>query len=91
MKKRYTGAMAGQGGILSSIAKAWASRFHSINAFIMIPDQCEKITLNIKHSTLADADIVTLTRRNWRTGAETILYTGRIDTGTPRRTRTLKD
>lgn len=91
MKKRYSAAMQGQGGIISALAKAWASRFYSIRAFVLVHERSEKLELEVNYSLNDDADHVTLKRRNWHTGAESILYSGSLTNGTHKQQRNLKD
>lgn len=91
MIKHYTAAMQGQGGIFSALRTAWASRFHSIKAFVMVPSISEKLTLSVHFSQQHDDDIVTLTSRNWKTGDERMLYHGSLTNGSPKKHRQLKD
>lgn len=91
MKKRYTAALQGQSGHLMALRRTWASRFHSLRAIVLVCSRSERLELEIKHSAQADDDMVTLTRRNWHTGEETILYAGTLTGGTPKKKRQSRD
>lgn len=91
MKKQYTAAIMGQGGLFSAIRSAWASRFHSIRAFVMVPSIAEKLELRVHFSQQHDDDIVHLTSRNWKTGEERTLYHGSLTNGSIKPARQRKD
>jgi len=91
MKKQYTAAIMGQGGIFSVLRTAWASRFHAIRAFVMVPSISEKLTLSVHFSAAESDDIVELTRRNWKTGESSVLYRGSLTNGTHTKPKQMKD
>jgi len=78
MKKRYTGAMQGQGGLFQPIRKAWATRFARIRAFIMIPEASEKIELSMHYDTRMGEDCLIVTRTNYATGKTQTLFSERL-------------
>lgn len=90
MRNHYTAAIQGT-GFYKSIRRACASRFGQIRAFVMIPSESEKLTLTVTRNAQEDTDTVNLTRRNWRTGEETVLYNGDFMGGTPKRKRLPRD
>lgn len=89
--KHFTAALQGQGGIYKALRSTWGTRFSIIRAFVMIPSRSEKLELKVQHNALNDCDLVTLTRRNWRTGEECTLYAGDIAGGKPKKKRLPKD
>lgn len=91
MKKRYTAALIGQGGMFKALKRAWASRFTRIEATVMIPEESEKLRLYVHHDARSGDDIVCLMRENYRTGAKSTLYSGRLTNGQHERPAMLKD
>jgi len=89
-KRHYTAAIIGQ-GLRSNLRKAFASRFSSIRAIIMIPSESEKLELTVTRNARADTDTVTLIRTNWRTGETSDLYIGDVMGGKLRRGRLPRD
>jgi hypothetical protein len=91
VKKRYSAAIYGQGGMFSALKRAWASRFYSIRAIVMVAENNERLELLVTHNINTQEDHVSLKRRNWHTGAESILYDGSLTNGQHKKTRNLKD
>lgn len=81
MKKRYTAALIGHGGLFKALRRAWATRFSRIEATILIPEDSEKLRLYVHHDARSGNDIVTLVRENYRTGNKSTLYAGRLTNG----------
>ena len=68
MKKRYTGAIQGQGGLFQPIKKAWSTRFDKLRAFMLIPERNEKIEISLHYDANLGADKLLVTRTNYQTG-----------------------
>lgn len=81
MKKRYTAALIGQGGMFKALRRVWATRFARIEASILIPEEHEKLRLYVHYDAKSGEDIVTLLRENYRTGHKSKLYAGRLKNG----------
>lgn len=76
MSARYQAAICGYGSIWNHIRQAFGTRFAGIKAFILIPQDQEKLELKVTFNVKFGKDVVTLIRRNWRTGEESVLYKG---------------
>lgn len=62
-----------------------------IKAFVMVVSKQERIELTVRYSAADKEEIITLTRRNWRTGEETTLYNGFFTGGKPKKKRLPRD
>ena len=91
MKKRYSAAIAGYGGYVRALRRAWANRFSSIKAIVLVPELDERLSLSVHYDAAAEADIVTLARSNWRTGEESTLYKGPLTNGLHKQPRRQRD
>lgn len=91
MIKRYQGAMMGFGSFFHSLVRAWAGRFGVIRAFVLVPQDNEKLTLEVRYNVKERADMVTLTRCNWSTGDTAILYQGNLLGGKAAAPRSIKE
>lgn len=89
--QRHFQAAMQANGVYSVIKRAFCSRFSSIRAFVLVPSKSEKLTLEVSFKSRNLEDHVLLTRRNWRTGEESILYDGNFMGGEPIKKRHLRD
>lgn len=87
MRKTYQAAIQGYGNLFSALRTCCGNRFSSIRCFIMVPERHEKLELHVTRDARTGDDLVKLTRRNWRTGASSSLYDGKLTGGEPIRDR----
>lgn len=83
MRKRYSAALIGRGGIFKALKRAWCTRFETIQGVIMIPETGDKLRLSIQFDARSGVDMVKLTHTNPRTGSDSILYAGKLRDGEP--------
>lgn len=85
--RRYTAALRGTAPVWNALRTALASRFGTVQARVLVPATSERLDLSVAYSPLKNEDTVTLTARNWSTGASRTLYSGPLTTGQSPRNR----